>query len=48
MTKIETAQRTERRASRRMIYFVLTLAVLAAAVALIYMLGFHPGATTSI
>lgn len=48
MTKIETAQRTERRASRRMIYFVLALAALAAAVTLIYLLGFHPGATTSI
>jgi hypothetical protein len=48
MTKIESASKTERRASRRMIYFVLALAALAAALALVYVLGVHPGDTTSV
>jgi hypothetical protein len=48
MTKIEPAHKTERRASRRMIYFTLMLAALAAMIALIYVLGLHPGDTTSV
>lgn len=48
MTKIEPPQKTERRVSRGMIFFVLTLAALAGVLAAIYLLGLHPGSTTSV
>jgi hypothetical protein len=48
MTKIEPARKTERRASRGMIFFVLTLAALAAVLTSVYVLGMHPGDTTSL
>ncbi|WP_280776150.1 hypothetical protein [Rhizobium sp. SG_E_25_P2] len=44
MTKIEPPQKTERRASRRMIAFVVTLAIFAAMLAILYIMVVHPGA----